>query len=822
MKRLCAVVLWVGAVSCGPPDGGTDGGVDAADAGDGGGDGGTARFTRPAGHASLTFFVDDRANHTYREGALYWKGTFRYDAQTNVAAYDATWGGVGDGQAGPWPRLYDDGPVAAGGHEAPGATAGDDIFSVEVYVASDAERRYDYGLANEDFNWIWPRKNGSITVPAGSDAVLAADGLVIPAFGDMDLGALHADFAGAGAGGVFVKGSMNSWKAVQLDCDPAPCTYVLSETLGPHDGLVRLEQEVQFVFVFNDAQGLEYKVGGDAVLEGVAAYTDYETRGVWREETVERREESRSSAKNTALFVGGESTAGQPEILLVNPSTGKAGDAVTITGTGFDAAAEVLFGDAPATVTDASGAPTTLVVTAPAHAPGAVGVTVRNPGGLEHTYAFAFSYLDTSLTQIGWCMAEGAASVRIANGDAHEMSALVWTANVTPGSGPGPGIEAQWAKGPVNSDPAGWPGWAAASYRASVDGTTSGDLANDRWGYAWTASEAGTHAWAIRVRLNGGAWTTCDRTGTGDGFAAADLGRIEVTAAGVPVVDAIAPRGFPPGGGAMTITGSALDGVTAVELGDLALAVTAQSATSITATVPASAGDALGKRDITLRDADGDVVMNGAISYVLRFAPTVDGAFTEWPQFTRVAQRPGGKQKAWGGNNVLDTLYVGFDDAKLYLGVAGKVETGNTTNAMLVYLDTQSGGVANIASLTDGAGQPDNALSAGFDASGVTGFGADFGFGFLGNGTAGLRGFADAGNFPWFTTDVAVAGASDAGFEAALPWAALLGGPPPADGATVRLFVRLGNDTGFQQSDESLPADAAGWTVSQVFSFEVR
>jgi hypothetical protein len=741
LRRSSAALLLV-ASSCVPPGGGTDGGSDAGgDGGDAGGDGGGARFTRPAGHASLTFFVDDRANHTYREGALYWKGTFRYDGVTNIATYDATWGGVGDGEAGPWPRLYDDGPIAAGGHEAPGQSASDDIFSAEVYVASDAEHRYDYGLANEDFNWIWPRKNGTVTVPAGSTAVHAADGLVIAGFGDidlkltLDLTQLHADFAGANYTGIFVKGSMNSWKAVQMDCDPAPCAYVLSESLGPHDGLLRLDEEVQFVFVFNDAQGLEYKVGGDAVLEGLGAFTDYETRGTWRAETVDLREESRSAAKNAALVVGGEVAAGEPEILLVNPSTGKAGDAITITGTGFDAASQVFFDDAEATVSDSSGAPVTLVVAAPAHAPGAADVAVRNPGGIEDVYADAFTYLDTSQTQVGWCMLEGPATAFLAYSDEATFSALVWTQGVTPGAGPGAGIEAEWARGAPSSDPSGWSGWIAATYRDSVDGASAGDLANDRLGYDFTAAAPeGEFAWSVRVRLNGGAWTYCDRTGTGDGFSSADLPRV---------------------------------------------------------TVAATAG--------------------------LRFTPAVDGAFAEWPERTRAAVRPSAKTPQWGAANQLDALYVAYDDAKLYLGVSGKVEAGNV---MLVYLDAISGGAADLTTLTDGTGQPDNALSACFDASGVSGFGADFGVGFKGDGTSGLRGFSNPADFPWITAGVTIAGSAQAGFEAALPWSELLtGGTLPGGGATVKLFVRLGNDTGFAQSDESLPPDAAGCAVAQVYSF---
>ena len=66
---------------------------------------------------------------------------------------------------------------------------------------------------------------------------------------------------------------------------------------------------------------------------------------------------------------------GQPcQISALAPATGEVGDPVTITGSRFEAGAQVYFGDLPevaqATVIDESGVPNTLVVLAPARVGG--------------------------------------------------------------------------------------------------------------------------------------------------------------------------------------------------------------------------------------------------------------------------------------------------------------------------------------------------------------------------------------------------------------------------------------------------------------------
>ena len=95
-----------------------------------------------------------------------------------------------------------------------------------------------------------------------------------------------------------------------------------------------------------------------------------------------------ATVQNGFTYVSGPSISG------VSPSSGPApgGTSVTITGGNFGGpGTTATFGGVPATVT--GGSFTTLTVTTPAHAAGAVAVTVTNPDGQSATSANAFTYV---------------------------------------------------------------------------------------------------------------------------------------------------------------------------------------------------------------------------------------------------------------------------------------------------------------------------------------------------------------------------------------------------------------------------------------------
>jgi IPT/TIG domain len=69
-----------------------------------------------------------------------------------------------------------------------------------------------------------------------------------------------------------------------------------------------------------------------------------------------------------------------PTAITPNRGPDAGGEQVTITGTGFTGSANVLFGTAPAASRTVA-SDTTITCTTPAHAPGAVNVTVTKTGG---------------------------------------------------------------------------------------------------------------------------------------------------------------------------------------------------------------------------------------------------------------------------------------------------------------------------------------------------------------------------------------------------------------------------------------------------------
>jgi|GEM_PF-1732700 len=242
-------------------------------------------------YATLTFSIDDSANKTFTAAdKLVWKGSMTYNAATNVATFDSSWGGG----SGPYAPLWDDGP-APGGHEKPGAVAGDGIWTLAVKVATPtADQTFEYGAAYGDGagSWIWNGNgNGTVVVPAGSTGQVDATGMTISKHGTIDLlltldasddGAnLDPTFQGVTYNAYKVKGSAWGWGEIAMVDDGTKgdatagdkiYTFRMSDNLGKHDGLLKPGDVAQFVFVFDDS---EYKGGVDAAIpltQGVAAW----------------------------------------------------------------------------------------------------------------------------------------------------------------------------------------------------------------------------------------------------------------------------------------------------------------------------------------------------------------------------------------------------------------------------------------------------------------------------------------------------------------------------------------------------------------------
>ncbi|MCB9739437.1 MAG: IPT/TIG domain-containing protein [Deltaproteobacteria bacterium] len=291
--------------------------------GDGGGGsdgGGGADGTAGAG-VWLTFEVDDSANKTFADGDIKWTGSFSWDSKSNSITSATSW----LPSEGPYPVLYDDGPLSAGGHEHEGATKGDHIFSTAVFYAADEDQIFEYGALNEFDNWMWIGPNGLLEVKKGASGTLAAKGLLLPKHGaidikiELDTGALDPKFAkwAIATHKFFVKGTMNLWTPVQLldDGDKGDATandgvltFVQSKNLGSHDGLLNAGDEVQFIFVTTTGDvfpedGQEYKGSTSALSAGIKAYTATGTDGAWVPADVVLRKDSKGKFENTAIIV---------------------------------------------------------------------------------------------------------------------------------------------------------------------------------------------------------------------------------------------------------------------------------------------------------------------------------------------------------------------------------------------------------------------------------------------------------------------------------------------------------------------------------------
>jgi len=233
----------------------------------------TAAIEQPAGTVVVNFSVDDTANKVYGAGDLRWKGSFLVDPATRTLTFDDYWSGGPDGASG-WPLLYDDGPWSSGGHEPDGATAGDHVWGITVFVAPPASGTVDYAYGLNDTTlvsttggWIWQGPNGTFSVSAGDSGPITAPGMTFRKFGTSDL-VLVLDTHHLSpswdwnTSTVTVKGSAWGWIEVPMvPMSHGEYLFTLSSVVGtgkqfPHSGLLNPGDVPEFVFVLG---GEEYK-----------------------------------------------------------------------------------------------------------------------------------------------------------------------------------------------------------------------------------------------------------------------------------------------------------------------------------------------------------------------------------------------------------------------------------------------------------------------------------------------------------------------------------------------------------------------------------
>jgi hypothetical protein len=260
-----------------------------------------------------------------------------------------------------------------------------------------------------------------------------------------------------------------------------------------------------------------------------------------------------------------------PTVTSVSPTSGPTtgGTSVTITGTNLTGATAVNFGATAATTFTVNNA-TQITATSPAHAAGAVDVTVTTAGG-------------TSATGLG---------------DAFTYVGPPTVTSLTPSSGPAAGGTSVVIAG------TGFTGATAVSFGGTAATTFTVDNANQ------ITATAPAHAAG-----------TVDVSVTTTGGTSANTAADNYTYVAAPTVTSVAPSsGTTAGGTSVVITGTGFTGASAVSFGATAATTfTVDSATQITATSPAHAA---GIVDVTVTTVGGTSATGAADQYTFVTPPS--------------------------------------------------------------------------------------------------------------------------------------------------------------------------------------------------------
>jgi hypothetical protein len=703
-----------------------------------------------SGSVWLTFEIDDSANQTFGNGDIRWTGSFAWDAKTNTVVYATSW----LPQDGPYPPLWDDGPLSKSGHEHEAAKAGDHVFSTAVKFVATADTKFEYGALNEFDNWMWQGPNGALEVKAGATGVVAAKGMKLAKFGSIDVKfaldtkALHPDFAKwtTKTHTFWIKGSMNQWTPVQLlddgqkgddKADDGVLTYVHKLNLGKHDGLLNGGDEVQFVFLttIGDGEpsaGLEYKGPKQAHKAGVLAWTATGKGGAWAQEAVIYAKDSKGSFENTAVIVPSPGTP--VDECLPTCKTGEtclAGKCVVKPGCEPVCKASEACVDGKCV---GKPEPLKVVSVEPSKGPAAGGTAVTMKGtGFQAGAVVRFGGAAASDVVV----AAGGSSLACKT-PAHE-----------------PGLVAVEVENPN-----------------SVKAVLADAFAYDKpaaTGPTLTAVEP------VFAAAKGGSTVTL----VGENLAA----EFEVHF--------------------QTLAGAAKPKAKSVKVVQKGLEVVAPEL-------------AVGAADVQVTKPGAAMLLKlpAALDFVPLDTPTtLDGTLGDWHPFSLagVSTIP----TTWGaGKNELTQAWAAYDAGNLYLGLQGFVEP---TNAIVVYVDVDAGdgtGVASPAYLKDNAGPLDDAIAGvlGFEGGG---WGIDFAFGTVGMASfaggdagqskqAGWRALQKIDDFAWLTAPVVV-GADKKSLEAAIPLTTLYPNGIPATGHTLQWLAVIVNADGSAVSNQFLP-----------------
>lgn len=137
---------------------------------------------------------------------------------------------------------------------------------------------------------------------------------------------------------------------------------------------------------------------------------------------------------------------------------------------------------------------------------------------------------DGGTAGIGWCTLQFPPSATIAVGSKVTIFGQVYVQGETEQAGAKASIEGQVGYGAQGSDGSKEASWTWANATFNKD-----DANNDEY-QADLSPAVGTYSYAYRFRYRGGAWSYCDLTGSGDGYAVANQGALAVTVVTPPSI----------------------------------------------------------------------------------------------------------------------------------------------------------------------------------------------------------------------------------------------------------------------------------------------
>ncbi|MFN3778955.1 MAG: IPT/TIG domain-containing protein [Brevundimonas aurantiaca] len=481
-----------------------------------------------------------------------------------------------------------------------------------------------------------------------------------------------------------------------------------------------------YVFFTPVAGQTTVTLSGSGVLStGASAQSQYSANQSYSG-TFDIAQGSASTGRDTNnTYSAVASVSSPPAITSVSPGSGSTagGTSVTLSGTGFSSSGNsVVIGGVSATPSAESS--TSITFTTPAHAAGSVDIVVTTADGQSVTSTNAYTYVasptTTGVTPNSGPTA-GGTSVVI------QGTAFTGATAVSFGGSPATGVVVNSATQITAVSPAGSAGTVSVSvttpggtgtlsnafvYVAAPTITSVSPAAGPTVG-GTSVTVTGTNlSSATGVAFGGVAGTITANTATSITVTApAGAGVVDVavtTAGGVatavsgyayaaaPTISGVSPNTGPETGGTtVTLTGINLTNASAVTFGGNAATITANTATSITATVPAGAGSV----GVAVTTAGGTATAVNAYSYIPTLSVT-PGAATG----TSVGGAFSQSNPASGGT----APYVyALASGALPAGVSLNTATGAVTGT-----PTTAGAFAYAIQATDSQGTPATAIGA--------------------------------------------------------------------------------------------------------------